>query len=155
MNFSHYFSDPKSNITNLSRCCHLIIEEASDCLEKFSSEIENIMKNLLLSRKPGIEQPIQIVISSYEWNVALEQYVELFMKRKDVVGPFMVLANCLEALIYSKLKFQTHFMESTDSKLEALSAMFKGRSGKELHYIRIKPKPTKKCSIFRNYFLQE
>ena len=128
MNFSHYFSDPKSNITNLSRCCHLIIEEASDCLEKFSSEIENIMKNLLLSRKPGIEQ--QIVISSYEWNVALEQYVELFMKRKDVVGPFMVLANCLEALIYSKLKFQTHFMESPIAKLEAMTAMFTERSGK-------------------------
>ena len=128
MHFSHYLLDPKANITNLSRCCHLIIEEASDCLEKFSSEIENIMKNLLLSRKPGIEQ--QIVISSYEWNVALEQYVELFMKRKDVVGPFMVLANCLEALIYSKLKFQTHFMESPIAKLEAMTAMFTERSGK-------------------------
>ena len=128
MYFSHYLLDPKANITNLSRCCHLIIEEASDCLEKFSSEIENIMKNLLLSRKPGIEQ--QIVISSYEWNVALEQYVELFMKRKDVVGPFMVLANCLEALIYSKLKFQTHFMESPIAKLEAMTAMFTERSGK-------------------------
>ena len=99
-------------------------------MEKFSSEIENIMKNLLLSRKSGIEQPIQIVISSYEWNVALEQYVELFMKRKDVVGPFMVLANCLEALIYSKLKFQTHFMESPIAKLEAMTAMFTERSGK-------------------------
>ena len=99
-------------------------------MEKFSSEIESIMKNLLLSRKPEIEQPYQIVVSSSEWNVALEQYVELFMKRKNMVGPFIVLANCLEALIYSKLEFQTHFMESTTSKLEALFEMFVGRSGK-------------------------
>ena len=141
------FLDPKANITNLSRCCHLIIEEASDCLEKFSSEIESIMKNLLLSRKPEIEQPYQIVVSSSEWNVALEQYVELFMKRKNMVGPFIVLANCLEALIYSKLEFQTHFMESTTSKLEALFEMFVGRSGKRDFIIcwKIQGVPIENC----------
>ena len=123
-------------------------------METFSSEIESIMKNLLLSRKPGTEQPNQIVISSSEWNKALEQYVELFMKRKDVVGPFIVLANCLEALIYSKLRFQTHFMESTASKLETLFGMFRGRSGKAILIPNKRIESTENFTIFRNYFLQ-
>ena len=50
----------------------------------------------------------------------MRQYVRLFLMRRDCIGPYFVLGNPLEALVYSKLKFNTHVVESKQDKLVEL-----------------------------------
>ena len=140
--------NPQSNITNLNRCCHIVFEEANDCFEKFPQEISEIVKKFIRLRKAAPSQPAQMIVSSSEWNEPIRQFVSTYMIRDDIVGPFLVISNPLEALIYSKLKFKAEFFESQQDKYDALCKLFeKKHSGRNVVFCRDMASSTKisKC----------
>ena len=104
--------DPSINITSLERCSHLIIEFADTCIIKFHQEIDDISKTFLKLRRRFPNQPNQMIVSSDEWSEPIRQYVQCFLMRPDCIGPYFVLGNPLEALVYSKLKFKAHVVET-------------------------------------------
>ena len=112
--------DPAMNITAMDRCCHLVIEKASESIPKYHSEIENITLTFLRFRHKFSHQPSQIIVSSDEWSEAIRQYSQAFLMRKEKIGPYFVIANPLEALVYSRLKFKAHICESKADILEKM-----------------------------------
>ena len=117
--------DPSINITSLERCCHLIIEFADTCIIKFHQEIDDISKRFLKLRRKFPNQPSQMIVSSDEWSEPIRQYIQCFLMRRDCIGPYFVLGNPLEALVYSKLKFKAHVVESKQDQLDQI--LKKGR----------------------------
>ena len=109
--------DPAMNITSMDRCSHLIIEKASDTISRFHSEIADITLTFLRYRHKFSNQPNQIIVSSDEWSEAIRQYSQAFLMRKENIGPYFVIANPLEALVYSKLKFNAHVCEESKSEI--------------------------------------
>ena len=112
--------NPQANLVNLNRCCHIIFEEAHECFEKFPQEVNMIINKFIQLRIEAPSQPSQMIVSSPEWNKPIEKFVKTFMIRDDVVGPFMVFENPLEALIYSQIDFKTQVFETHEEKLDGL-----------------------------------
>ena len=112
--------NPLANLVNLNRCCHIIFEEAHECFDKFPQEVNHIVNNFIQLRNEAPSQPAQIIVSSQEWNRAIETFVKTFMIRDDVVGPFLVFENPLEALIYSQIDIKTQVFETQEEKLHGL-----------------------------------
>ena len=118
--------------THLGRCCHLILENVDETLDRFPEDVAVIMKvfKLVVERRKK-KMDTQVVVTSRWWNDQLKYFVDLYLKpEEDHVGPFFVFADVREAFIYGRMKVETRFLENSSEKLNLLPSLLPQATGK-------------------------
>lgn len=101
--------DTKGAITTLSRCCHLVIDEADIVLGNFLSEVKQIITMWGEERKKcaRLDLDLQAVLVSSKWTKSLSQLTHILLPLLD---PTIIISSPFEAAIASKVDSHIHYV---------------------------------------------
>lgn len=102
-------ADIKVAITTLTRCCHLVIDEADVVLGNFSSEVKQIMTMWGEERKkcPRPDLDLQAVLVSSKWTRSVSQLTHILLPLLD---PTIIISSPFEAAVATKVESHIHYV---------------------------------------------
>ncbi|KAK4305085.1 hypothetical protein Pmani_023004 [Petrolisthes manimaculis] len=116
--------EPKTPITSLSRCCHLVLDDADITLQQFPSEVKQIMKTWGNDRSKGnrgdMEQ--QMVVVGSHWTPLLDSLTHMLL---PIMDPTVIISAPLEAAIAAKVTTQAHFVNSESDSMSKVVALIR------------------------------
>ena len=104
-------------VTNLDRCCHLMVEKADVTFERFGEDVNVLMRLFgIIEEKRRNGNPMQTVLTSRQWTDNVRSFAEEFLKSSDSDGAkrgtYFMFVDYLEAFVYGKQKVSEQVLSS-------------------------------------------
>ncbi len=120
--------------TRMSNCCHLIFDDADVTFENYHEEVGRLMDifDAEHARRSARDAPMlkQIVVASSSWSEPVRQFVETYLKPKNVRGCSVGISSPLDSALYGKVKTVPHFFAAASEKVSAIPAILEGCSSR-------------------------
>lgn len=100
--FLRFLTNYDRLIVNLRRCCHLVLDDGEQLLDKFAVEVTSVMKEFWRCterRRPGMLQG-QIVVCSTMWTSGLNCFTRMTYSSRT---PLIMITSFYEAAIYAQV----------------------------------------------------
>ncbi|ESO90820.1 hypothetical protein LOTGIDRAFT_233600 [Lottia gigantea] len=95
--------------TNLSRLCHLVIDDGEILTEQFTEQMNSFMKQYALALREiqDLNVPRQIVLFSSQWTPYVEAFTKTYFQ-----APLIMILSRTEGAVYGKVKQVVHMCAS-------------------------------------------
>ena len=96
--------------------------------------------------------PEQVIVMSSSWTLAVQQFLDRFMRRDNRLGPIVAIDNFLEAAIYGKVDTRPQLLADKEAKLTALETILRNNvSSRACNFILIFCKDVSSAHCVQNF----
>ncbi|XP_064467352.1 putative ATP-dependent RNA helicase TDRD12 [Ornithodoros turicata] len=116
-------------ITNLKRCCHLVLDDGERLIEEFTEEVGHILTEYSTClQERASECPLnQIIVCSTRWTTGLRSLLYLLAEQQS---PLVFFSSFFEAAVYSQVPTFAHYVDR-QAKDKTLLDLVEGCRGKK------------------------
>ncbi|XP_022249710.1 putative ATP-dependent RNA helicase TDRD12 [Limulus polyphemus] len=107
--FLRMLQNHEGKVTNLRRCCHLVLDDGETLVEEFTKQVREVLMEYASSvrQRGDIAAPNQIILCTEKWTKGIESFMYNCMK-----DPLVFFSSLFEAAIYALIP---NFVEICDS----------------------------------------
>lgn len=128
--FLRYLNNYKRLILNLSRCCHLVLDDGDRLLDKYKTEVMTVVGEFLRGQKKRLPslQFSQILVCSTTWTSSLRFLLHM---PEVFPNPLVMLSSFLEAAVYAQVPTVACYVDP-NAHNEVLLAIVKEHRSKKV-----------------------
>lgn len=129
MSFLRVLRTYSGTITNLRRCCHLVLDDGERLVEEFTEEVSSTLVEYWSAVRQRASRCLlnQIIVCSTRWTAGMQSLLRLLMEQQS---PLVLFTSFFEAAVYGQVPTFAHFVDAR-RKNEVLLGLVEGCAGKK------------------------